>query len=71
MFSKLLKSRSSRENRFKADKNDDLFKEIFTDELLNKIIENDINVKFINMKIHLDDTIENIKNPECEFSIES
>ena len=49
------------ENRFKADKNDDLFKEIFTDELLNKIIENDINVKFIDMKIHLDDTIENIK----------
>ena len=32
------------ENRFKADKNDELFKQIFTDELLNKIIEDDSNI---------------------------
>ena len=47
--------------RFEADKNDELFKDIFTEDLLDEITKKDINVIFVDMKIHLDDSIENIK----------
>lgn len=47
--------------RFEADKNDILFKDIFTEDLLDEITNKDINVIFVDMKIHLDDSIENIK----------
>jgi hypothetical protein len=47
--------------RFESDKNDILFKDIFAENLLDEIINKDIKVVFVDMKIHLDDTIENIK----------
>ena len=47
--------------RFEADKKDILFKDIFAENLLDEITNKDINVVFVDMKIHLDDTIENIK----------
>jgi len=47
--------------RFQADKNDILFNGMFTDKILDEITNKDINVIFVDMKIHLDDTIENIK----------
>ena len=47
--------------RFEADKNDELFKDIFTEDLLDEITKKDINVIFVDMKIHLDDSIQNIK----------
>ena len=47
--------------RFEREKKDIPFTYVFNEELLNEITNNDINVVFVDMKIHLDDTIENIK----------
>ena len=46
---------------FKMEPNASNFKTIFSDDELKNISTNKIPVKFINLSIHLDDTIEEIK----------
>ena len=46
---------------FKMEPNSDPFKNVFTDEELDSIATNSIDVEFINISIRLDDSIEEIK----------
>ena len=46
---------------FKMEPNSDPFKNVFTREELESIVENSIDVEFVNISIRLDDSIEEIK----------
>ena len=46
---------------FKIEPNASYFKKIFSEEELENISANNITVEFINLSIHLDDSIEEIK----------
>jgi len=63
------------QNRFENDKNDELFTDVFSAMLLKDLKEKGTTVKFVDMKIHNDDTIETIKtkilyanNDDIDFS---
>ena len=49
------------QERFDRDKNDELFTDVFSAIQLKDLIDKDTDVKFVDMKIHRDDTIEAIK----------
>lgn len=49
------------DSEFKKNPTNKIFENVFSDEEMNKIIKENVDVKFIKMKIYIDDTISTVK----------